>query len=119
MTWHDQWESPDARPEPPTPPPVADLVQSLTSTRNWDARLRGARVHGVWREIAGDELARHVTPVRLAGGVLVVRAESPAWATQVSYLAQQLLDRANDVLGPGEVRSVTVQSGRPDNGRHH
>lgn len=110
MTWHEQWASPDRGPEKPTPPALADLVDTVTSTRGWQARLRGARVHSAWVQIAGEELARHVTPVRLAGGVLVVRAESPAWATQVSFLAGQLLQRANDVLGPGEVRTVTVQS---------
>lgn len=113
MSWH-EWESPEARPDKPPPPPVADLVNALSSRRGWAARLRGARVFEAWPQIAGEELARHVTPVRLAGGVLVVRAESPAWATQVSYLAGQLLIRANEVLGEGEVTTVTVQSGHPD-----
>ena len=117
MTWHEQWESPEARPDPTPPPPVGDLVSSLTSTRGWGARLRGARVHTAWVQIAGEELARHVQPVRLAGGVLVLRAESPAWATQVTYLAAQLRDRANEVLGDGEVRTVTIQTGRPQQGR--
>lgn len=109
MTWQ-EWESPDAPVEKPPPPPVAELVAGLASRRGWAKRLHGARVHQAWPEIAGEELARHVTPVRLAGGVLVVRAESPAWATQVSYLAGQLLIRANEVLGDGEVTTVTVQS---------
>jgi predicted nucleic acid-binding Zn ribbon protein len=119
MTWPEDWASPEGRPEKPTPPALGDLVDSLKSKRGWGARLRGARVHQAWAEIAGEELARHVEPVRLAGGVLVVRAESPAWATQVSYLAPQLLQRANEVLGAGEVRTVTVQAARPDTDRRH
>jgi predicted nucleic acid-binding Zn ribbon protein len=111
MTWREEWESPEARPDPPQPPPLGDLVRSMATTKGWGARLRGARIHSAWNDIAGEELARHVQPVRLAGGVLVLRAESPAWATQVNYLAPQLRDRANEVLGPDEVRSVTVQSG--------
>ena len=113
----DEEESPDAPLDKPPPPPVADLVEALSSRRGWAARLRGARVFEAWPQIAGEELARHVSPVRLAGGVLVVRAESPAWATQVQYLAGQLLVRANDVLGQGEVTTVTVQSGQPDTSR--
>lgn len=108
--WHD-WDSPVGRPDKPAPPPLADLVERFSATRGWQARLHGARVHSAWASIAGEELARHVVPVRLAGGVLVVRAESPAWATQVRYLAPQLLVRANEVLGDGEVRTVTVQAG--------
>ena len=113
----EEWESPDGVPVRPPPPPVSDLVQALTSTRGWGKRLRGARVHSHWIDIAGEELARHVRPVRLAGGVLVVEAESPAWATQVQYLAAQLRDRANSVLGADEVRVVTVRSGEEQRGR--
>lgn len=113
MSWH-QWESPDAAPDKPSPPALGELVESFKSRRGWEARLRGARIHTAWTEIAGEELARHVSPVRLAGGVLVVSAESPAWATQVQYLAAQLLERANEVLGEGEVRTVTVQTRRQE-----
>jgi predicted nucleic acid-binding Zn ribbon protein len=110
----EEWESPDARPERPLPKSVSSLVEGMASSKGWGRRLRGARVHAAWSEIAGEELARHVQPVRLAGGVLVVRTESAAWATQVTYLAAQLRDRANAVLGEGEVRTVTVQTERPE-----
>lgn len=113
----EDWEFPDARPERPLPKTLSTLVQGMASSKGWGGRLHGARVHSAWPEIAGEELARHVQPVRLAGGVLVVRASSAAWATQVTYLAAQLRDRANAVLGEGEVRTVTVQTDRPDRRR--
>ena len=111
MPTFEDWESPEGRPEPPVPPPAGNVAARFAARRGWEKRLRGARVHSAWPDIAGEELARHVEPVRLAGGVLVVRAESPAWATQVRYLAGQLVVRANEVLGEGEVTSVTVQAG--------
>jgi predicted nucleic acid-binding Zn ribbon protein len=62
--------------------------------------------------MVGEELAAHCEPVRLAGKVLVVRAESPAWATQLRYLTAQLIERAEIALGPGSVREVRVTVGR-------
>ncbi|MDQ3538497.1 MAG: DUF721 domain-containing protein [Actinomycetota bacterium] len=103
---------PDRRPEGPEPEEVGALLASISGRRGWEARLRGARIHQHWDEIAGEQLARHVQPVRLAGGVLVVRAVSSAWATQVGFLAPELLARANAVLGVGEVTKVTVTTGR-------
>ncbi|CAN5735946.1 hypothetical protein BH24ACT14_BH24ACT14_01380 [soil metagenome] len=88
------------------------MLAAISGRRGWQARLRGARIHQHWDEIAGEQLARHVEPVRLAGGVLVVRAISPAWATQVGYLAPELMGRANAVLGAGEVTTVKVTTGR-------
>jgi predicted nucleic acid-binding Zn ribbon protein len=87
------------------------VLGALTARRGWQHRLEGARVHDVWAEIAGPQLAAHTRPVRLHGGVLVVRAESPAWATQVRYLSGDLLARANEVLGAGRVARVVLVTG--------
>lgn len=99
------------RPKRNEPSPLAALLDAIRARPGWAARLEGARIHVCWVEIAGDQLARHAEPVRLAGGVLVVRAVSPAWAEQVRYLAGDLARQANDVLGPGSVRQVTVITG--------
>jgi predicted nucleic acid-binding Zn ribbon protein len=93
------------------PAPLAGLLEALTARRGWDRRLAGAQVHARWREIAGADLAAHTEPVRLHGGVLVLRVDSPAWATQVRYLTGDLAARANAVLGDGSVTSITLTTG--------
>jgi len=106
-------ESPDLPPRRGSEPvPLTEVLGGAVSRRRgWAPRLRGARVHALWTDIAGDQLARHTEPVRLHGGVLVVRADSPAWATEVRYLSAELAARANAVLGPEQVTRVTVVSG--------
>lgn len=99
------------RPRRDEPAPLAALLKTVRARPGWAARLEGARIHSCWVEVAGEQLARHAEPVRLAGGVLVVRAVSPAWAEQVRYLAGDLARQANAVLGPGSVRQVTVLTG--------
>ncbi|MGH8897538.1 MAG: DciA family protein [Egibacteraceae bacterium] len=99
------------RPKRDEPSPLAALLEVIRARPGWAARLEGARIHACWGEIAGDQLARHAEPVRLAGGVLAVRAVSPAWAEQVRYLSSDLARQANAVLGPGSVRQVTVITG--------
>lgn len=90
------------------PPPLGDALQAFLRGKGWGRRLEEARVHEVWEQIAGEGLAGHVQPVRLHGGVLVLQADSPAWATEVRFLTAELIRRSNDVLGEGQVRSVTV-----------
>lgn len=105
---------PDGEPEPARaglPLPLAELLETVSTRRGWRQRLEGARVHQRWEEIAGAQLAAHTEPVRLHGGVLVVRAESSLWATEVRHLAGALVDRANAVLGAGQVHKLRVTSG--------
>ena len=116
MSELDPTASEDALVEGPPPAPLAGALSRLAGERGWSSRLRGARIHQHWDEIAGPAVAANVVPVRLHGGVLVVRATSPAWATQLHYLIPELIARANEVLGAGSVTSVTIQ-GAPPSGR--
>lgn len=96
-------------------PPVAlsDLLGRLIADRGWYDRLHDSQVHQRWIEIVGEELGAHVEPVRLRGGVLVVRAQSGAWASQLRYLSPWLVQRAQEVLGSDRVERVQILSG-PD-----
>lgn len=93
------------------PDGVDGLLHGLASSRGWEERLQEARVHEVWEKAAGQDLARHVRPVRLHGGVLVLEAASPAWATQIRYLTADLARRVNEELGADHVTHVRVVTG--------
>jgi predicted nucleic acid-binding Zn ribbon protein len=63
-----------------------------------------------WDEVAGPVLARHVRPLRISGGVLVVAADHPAWATEVRAMAASLLARVGEIAGEVPDRlEVTVR----------
>ncbi len=111
----DDWVVPEEvtdgirRVSPPTP--VADTLGALVRRRGWDERLRGATAWSRWADIVGADMARRCEPVRLAGGTLVVRAESQVWATQLRYLTPQLMENALEVLGAGSVTAVRIVVG--------
>ena len=94
------------------PTALSTSLGRLARRPGWGERLGAARVEAAWEAIVGEGLAAHCEPVRLAGRVLVVRAESPAWATQLRYLTLQLVERADAVLGAGSVTRVEVTVGR-------
>lgn len=93
------------------PSPVGDALQQFLDRRGWGERLTGATASQRWEQIVGPDLAARCEPVRLAGGTLVVRAESQVWATQLRYLLPQLAAKANEVLGQGQVRDVRLVVG--------
>ncbi|MTV25250.1 DUF721 domain-containing protein [Nitriliruptoraceae bacterium ZYF776] len=93
------------------PAPVGDAVAALLRRRGWAERLSGATAAQRWHDIVGPELVERCEPVRLAGGALVIRAESQIWATQMRYMLPHLQERANAVLGEGRVREVRLTVG--------
>ena len=52
--------------------------------------------------------AAHSSPEGYADTVLTVRADSTAWATQLRYLAPQLVAMLNEQLGDGTVTRIRV-----------
>ena len=61
-----------------------------------------------WAELVGAALAAHSRPQTVRGGVLVVLADGAAWAGQLRYLDQVLVDahrrgapRGDRPRGPG------------------
>lgn len=96
---------------PPTP--LGEALGSVVARRGWHERLHSATIWRRWDEVVGADMTRHCEPVRVAGGTLVVRAASPAWATQLRYLVPQLRQNAAEVLGEGVVRDVRIVVGPP------
>lgn len=95
----------------PAPAAVGDALQQFLDRRGWAERLSGATASQRWDEVVGADLASRCEPVRLAGGTLVVRAESQVWATQLRYMLPQLAANANAVLGDGRVREIRLVVG--------
>jgi predicted nucleic acid-binding Zn ribbon protein len=98
------------------PTPVGDTLGAYLERRGWNERLRAATAWSRWEEVVGPELAARCEPVRLAGGTLVVRAESQVWATQLRYMLPQLQQKAEAVLGAGTVSEVRVVVGPLEGG---
>ena len=101
------------RPPRPDPQPIGRALEDLVMRRRWAGRLDGARIFDVWDEVAGEEVAAHASPVKLHGGVLVIGAHDPGWATQLKYFTAEIQARANALMGPDTVRRIQIVVQRP------
>jgi predicted nucleic acid-binding Zn ribbon protein len=52
-------------------------------------------VFGEWPKIVGEQVAQHVTPIKLERGRLIVEIDDPSWATQMRFLEPQLVEKLN------------------------
>ncbi|MBW3595540.1 MAG: DUF721 domain-containing protein [Actinobacteria bacterium] len=61
-----------------------------------------------WAQIVGEDIARNAEPTSLKEGVLRIRTTTPTWATEMSYLANDIKERVNDAVGREVVREVKI-----------
>jgi len=95
---------------------LADRLAGFVRSHGWDERLGGVAVLRAWSDIVGEDLARVCEPVRLAGGVLVVRVVDQTWATQLRYMLDRVRENVNVRLGRHEVRTVRLVVGALEGG---
>ena len=87
---------------------LGDQLDRLLVDRGWKVDVAVGSVMGRWPEIVGADIAAHVEPVSFADGVLTVRADSTAWATQIRLLSSSLLARVEEAIGAGAVTELRV-----------
>jgi len=95
------------------PKPLGELLSSLVSGRGWEERMRVGRLRDEWASVVGPDVAARSTPVALNAGVLSIRADGAAWATELTLLARSIVAKVDSYLGGGVVREVRVTAGPP------
>lgn len=98
-----------AHPDARDPQTVAGSIDRLIAERGWSAPVAVGGVIGRWDAVVGAETAAHCRPESFADGVLTVRTDSTAWATQLRLLLPSLQRRLAEEVGESTVRRVVVR----------
>ncbi len=72
------------------PAGLGDVIDNLTAKLGWNSPLAQSELLASWADIAGTETAEHSTPVGIEDGVLTVKCDSTAWATQLRLMRSQI-----------------------------
>jgi predicted nucleic acid-binding Zn ribbon protein len=95
------------------PKPVGDLLRTLVAGRGWSEHMVFGRLLEEWATVVGADVAARSTPVGLRAGVLSIRADGAAWATELTLLSRSIVEKVDSYLGGGVVREVRVSAGAP------
>jgi predicted nucleic acid-binding Zn ribbon protein len=88
---------------------LGDQLDRLLLDRGWNIDVAIGSVMGRWPAIVGNEVAAHCIPVTFSDGVLTVRAESTAWATQLRLMSSTILARLETEVGKDAVTELEVR----------
>ena len=88
---------------------LGDQMDRLLLDRGWNVDVAVGSVMGRWPAIVGQDVAEHCTPVTFGDGVLTVRADSTAWATQLRLMSSSILGRLETEVGKDAVIELRVQ----------
>ena len=108
----------DARPGGRDPRTVGEALDQLIGQLAWSPGVTAGTIQARWSQILGDEVASHTQYVSFDGGVLTMRADSTAWATNLRWAVPTMLRMLAEAVGEGVVVEIEVQGpGGPGFGR--
>lgn len=87
---------------------LGEQFDRLLADRGWQLEVAAGAIMGRWREIVGEDVAAHSEPVSYDDGVLSIKADSTAWATQLRWMSSTLLGRMEHVVGADVVTELRV-----------
>jgi predicted nucleic acid-binding Zn ribbon protein len=90
------------------PKKIRDILDPFARRVGMDAGIATGRVWSQWKSIVGPDVAEHAEPTSLRRGVLRIRVDSPVWATELTYLSEEIRRRVNETLGRDHVAAVKV-----------
>lgn len=98
-----------AHPDIRDPQPLWAGITRLITENGWTEPVAVGGVIGRWAAVVGSDVAEHCVPEEFSDGVLTVRADSSAWATQLRLLVPTLLRRMAEDIGENTVHTVVVR----------
>ena len=102
-----------AAPDERDPVAAVDAVGGFLAERGWRQRAAVAGAVARWADVAGPEVAAHVVAEGFDEGVLRLRADSTAWATQMRLLSGTVLRKLSEAVGAGVVQRIEVRGPTP------
>ncbi len=75
------------------PVPLFSVITDVSAGLGWDGALSQAALVSDWSNVVGPDTAANTEIDRFNDGVLTVRCSSTAWATQLAFIASDILTR--------------------------
>jgi predicted nucleic acid-binding Zn ribbon protein len=101
------------------PLPVAASLDRVTQPLGAPRAQLLTAVFSRWEQLVGPDIAAHARPRSLRQGTLMVLADQPAWATQLRFMAGDLLARIQAEADAPEITEIRigVEADQPGSGR--
>lgn len=88
---------------------IDDVLDQLTTRLGWNSPLARAELLSSWGELVGEETAGHSVPIGIEEGVLTIRCDSTAWATQLRLMRTQITTQIAQRYPEAQIESVRLE----------
>jgi predicted nucleic acid-binding Zn ribbon protein len=91
---------------------IGRVLGGLMARLGLEQLVQQRMIAEAWREIVGEEIARHAHPTRIHRGVLTVSVNNSVWLFELStYQKQTILRQIQERFNPCPVKKIVFVAG--------
>ncbi len=91
------------------PVPIGHLLEKVLNSMDVPPPDVLSVVFGRWSELVGSAVAQHCKPVAIEGERLVVQVSDAVWASELQWLASDVLKRINKLDSDCRLESLVIR----------
>ncbi|MFM8472972.1 MAG: DUF721 domain-containing protein, partial [Candidatus Kapaibacterium sp.] len=89
--------------------PIGFLLQSFLKERGLQDVAIEARVPEAWRQVVGENAAKHCSSVTYAARTLTVQVDSSVWRTELRYRKNDIMRKINEHVAASIVDDIILR----------
>ncbi len=89
---------------------AGDIIKKIISKKKWEPRFALEYIKEEWENCVGKAIASHTSPSFISGKRLFIDVDSPAWATQLNFLQQDIIKKINGFFKKSIVDEIFFQA---------
>ncbi len=78
---------------------ISSILDDYVSDSELGKKLKKFSIFNHWEDIVGKEISRKTRPEKLFKEILYISVSDPGWASELSMMSEQLIDRINSFIG--------------------
>ncbi|GAB4339543.1 MAG: hypothetical protein Kow0099_14730 [Candidatus Abyssubacteria bacterium] len=93
--------------------PIEKVLENLFQTGKFAKSSQVAQLWGQWKEIVGDDVARHCIPEKIERKKLYIKVDNPVWHQQLDLLKDEIKARIDARFGNINIDKIIFRSTVP------
>ena len=92
--------------------PIRNVISDIVKELKLEDSFYVGIIKEKWEQIAGSIIATHSVPVKKNGRVLVVEADHPVFANDITMMKKMIMEKIRSVCGNQDVDDIKVIIGK-------
>lgn len=90
---------------------IGDTLENFLKKKNLLKRVKEEQAINLWKEIVGEEISNKTEANVIKDGILFVSCYSSSWATELSFMKEQIIKKINKRLKENVVKDIYFRGG--------